>query len=143
MTSSGCNSVRVLSGTVDHSLVSMVTNLLIHFSYNSRGMAYHYAKKRYANYKSLANKVHLENANRDYNTTVKTFKAKYVKSMKTKIRQMRTTKPKEYWKLINSVGKKFENPQVKLDDCYAFFKELNTNKHDVNNDEEIHLNDEQ
>ena len=56
---------------------------------------------------------------------------------------MRTTKPKEYWKLINSVGKKFENPQVKLDDCYAFFKELNTNKHDVNNDEEIHLNDEQ
>ena len=110
---------------------------------NTARRHYHYAKKRYANYKSLANKVHLENASRDYNTTVKTFKAKYVKSMKTKIRQMRTTKPKEYWKLINSVGKKFENPQVKLDDCYAFFKELNTNKHDVNNDEEIHLNDEQ
>ena len=74
---------------------------------------------------------------------MKTFKAKYVKSMKTKIRQVRTTKSKKYWMLINSVGKKFENPQVKLHDCYVFFKELYTTEHDVNNDEEIHLNDEQ
>ncbi|MEW8547673.1 MAG: reverse transcriptase family protein, partial [Candidatus Thiodiazotropha sp.] len=109
---------------------------------NTARRHYHYAKKRYANYKSLANKVHLENASREYSATVKSFKAKYAKSMKTKIRQMRTTNPKDYWKLINSVGKKSENPQVKLDDFFAFYKELNTNRHDVNNDEEIQIDDE-
>ena len=43
------------------------------------------------------------------------------------IRKLRTEKPKDYWKLINSINKKTENIPVEINDMFEYFKTLNKN----------------
>lgn len=50
---------------------------------------------------------------------------KYKRDYRHKIRQMRQTSPKEYWKYKNSINRKNDDPNVNIDAFYEFFKDLN------------------
>jgi hypothetical protein len=53
---------------------------------------------------------------------------KNFKYIKTRIRNLRTTHPKEYWKIINPKNKTKSQTEISLEELYDYFKELNTEK---------------
>ena len=64
--------------------------------------------------------------------------------MKRKIRELRTSNPKEFWKIINSKDRKKKVTNVNLDELFDFFKDLNTDQNDdipdhVLSDEELEM----
>ena len=49
---------------------------------------------------------------------------------------MRTSKPKDYWKLINSIDKKRNESPISMETLFNFFKTLNIN--DIDASQETH-----
>ena len=52
---------------------------------------------------------------------------------------MRTKNPKGYWDYINNLDSKTNHDDLKLNDFYAFFKELNSSIDDVEEPENENL----
>lgn len=67
------------------------------------------------------------NTSKKYKATVKKYYSKHIASLQNKIRKLRTEKPKDYWKLINSINKKTENIPIEINDMFEYFKTLNKN----------------
>lgn len=49
----------------------------------------------------------------------------YNKNMQEKLRNLKSKNPKDFWKIINSLEKSKDNPNIDLDTLYEFFKNLN------------------
>ena len=67
---------------------------------NSR-KKFHRARYNYKLRKTNHNRDKLKNASKEYKTTVKHFYNKFRKHNVNKIRNLRTTNPKKYWKILN------------------------------------------
>lgn len=95
---------------------------------------YHIARKSYTTAKNDDNYESLSNASKTYKNIMKKSILKYKRTFRHKIRNMRQTSPKDYWKYVNSVNKKSVDPNINIDIFYKFFKNLNENDpadHDV------------
>ena len=89
---------------------------------------YHLARKSYSLNKNPENYEYLSNASKQYKRTIKKNISRYKNSFHNKIRGMRQTSPREYWKYVNSANKKHINPNVDIDMFYDFFKNINENE---------------
>lgn len=87
---------------------------------------YYLAKRNNFIQKSETSKRRLISSCKKYKVTVRKYHTIYMKNLQTKIRQMRTEKPKQYWKLINSIEKNRDEIPVTIDCFYNYYKELNT-----------------
>ena len=50
---------------------------------------------------------------------------KHNKATKTKLRNLKSKNPKEYWKIISSIDNKKLDSNIELDSLYSFFRDLN------------------
>ena len=89
---------------------------------------YHLARKSYSLNKNPENYEYLSNASKVYTRAIKKNISRYKKAFHHKIRGMRQTSPREYWKYVNSVNKNHLNPIVDIDMFYDFFKTINENE---------------
>jgi predicted peroxiredoxin len=86
---------------------------------------YHVARKLYNKNKTSTNKLLLKNVSKQYKNCIsKSFKI-YKNERLMRIRNLKSDKPKEYWKIINSINKSQPESQAALTDLYAFFKTVN------------------
>ena len=91
---------------------------------------YHRAKKSYSLLKNDVNYTNLKRANKQYKTAIKKSNLKYKREFRNKIRQMRTSSPKDYWNYVNSINKKTAQPDINIQVLTDFFKNLNENNSD-------------
>jgi hypothetical protein len=90
---------------------------------------YHNARKIYNKYKTENNKQLLKEISKEYKQTLNTTFNKYRSNNVQKLRTMKTSNPKEYWKAINKLNNKSNNDdEAKLNDFYIFFKNINSNE---------------
>ena len=108
---------------------------------------YHKARRRYNINKSEHNKQILKQTSKYYKSTMN-LSIKQFKSLRIqKLRNIRSTNPREYWKILNSSNPKSEC-QAPLQDLYEYFKNVNgcqestqhNNASNVKNKENAHLN---
>ena len=59
--------------------------------------------------------------------------------MQDKLRNLKSTNPKNYWKIINSLNKKKDNDKIDIETLHEFFvKNLNEQSHE--DDADVHIN---
>lgn len=109
---------------------------------------YHLAQKINQNNPSPINKQNLKDASRSYKRTMNYHLNKFNNSIQEKLRKLKSNSPKEYWKVINSLERKNEDDKISIDILYNFFKDINENEHnneqqandiniDITDDDEI------
>ena len=86
---------------------------------------YQTARKNNNIQNSIVSKRIMINTSKKYKATVKKYYSKHIAALQNKIRKLRTEKPKDYLKLINSINKKTENISVEINDMFEYFKTLN------------------
>ena len=59
------------------------------------------------------------------------YRKLHLQKLQNSIRKMRTSKPKDYWKLINSIDKKRDESPISMESLFNFFKTLNINDIEV------------
>ena len=93
--------------------------------------SYHIARKLYNKYKTTYYKEKLKSISKTYKQVL----AKTVRSHKNstilKLKNLKSAKPREFWKIINSIN---DNKQCKcpLEDLYEHFKRINTENENEN-----------
>ena len=63
--------------------------------------------------------------------------------MQDKLRKLKSTNPKDYWKIINSLNKNKDNDIIDIETLYEFFKNLNEQSPDVEDDLNIDITDDE
>ena len=70
-----------------------------------------------------------------YKKFIKKTKNKYYKELSSKLRNLKSINPKEYWKIINNANNKAKNKcPIDTDTLFNHFKNLGNNKNDATND---------
>ena len=101
---------------------------------------YHLAKKRHNKNPTHSNKSILIEASKTYKKKMNFYISKHKKATQQKLRKMKNKNPKDYWKILNSLDNKPENADIKLEDLYSFFKDLNYDPNNgTENTEDIQL----
>ena len=93
------------------------------FGYNcqSARRKYHIAKKN--NIKpSETNKTYLQTASNTYKSTMNKCINKHNKQMQQKLRNLKHKNHKEFWKIINNIERKGDDPDISIDTLYEYFK---------------------
>ena len=86
---------------------------------------YHNARKLYNKHKTLYFKNALKTVSKEYKSTISKAVKNFKKQRVDKLRNLKTLKPRDYWKIINSVDK-HSSSLPPLNELHAFFKELNS-----------------
>ena len=92
------------------------------------------ARKRYQLHKTDENKRTLIKASKDYKQIMNIHINKHKRNQQTKLRKMNKKSPKEYWKYLNSLNKREQPKTPSLESFLDFFKELNSNKVESENE---------
>ena len=100
---------------------------------------YHIARKINNTYPSINNKSNLKEASKNYKRTMNFHINKYNQNMQNKLRKLKSTNPKDYWKIMNSINKNKDNDSIDIETLYNFFKNLNEQGHDANDDVNINI----
>ncbi|MCW4346540.1 MAG: reverse transcriptase domain-containing protein [Candidatus Thiodiazotropha endolucinida] len=85
---------------------------------------WHRAKYLYKFNKSNANKESLKNASNAYKNTMKQNYTKFKRYNIKKLRGLKNSNPKIYWKIIN--GKKQESVKATVENLFDYFKKVNS-----------------
>ena len=64
---------------------------------------------------------------------------KHNQNTQDKLRNLKSTNSKDYWKIINSLNKSKDNDKIDIETLYEFFKNLNEQSHDVEDDFNINI----
>ena len=91
-----------------------------HNCHNAR-RNYHIARKINNVNPSETNKKNLKTASKNYKQTMNFHINQYNKNMQEKLRNLKSKNPKDFWKIINSLEKSKDNPNIDLDTLYEFF----------------------
>ena len=92
---------------------------------NARNI-YHNARKMYNKAKTQFYKNRLKIVSKEYKNIISKSVKNFKKSRVEKLRNLRHTNAKEYWKIINSAEQK-DVRSPPLNDLYTYFKNLNSN----------------
>ena len=93
------------------------------------------ARKRYQLNKTNENEAAMHSKSKSYKQTMNKFINQYKKKQQAQLRNLHKKSPKEYWKYLNSLNKNTSQPNTPpLDSFYEFFKHLNSNDLDPNDD---------
>jgi len=85
---------------------------------------YNKIRKAYNKYKTNTYKVMLKAISKEYKCTLRKSRVNYNQTRITKLRNLRTSNPKEYWKILNS-ERKTKETNASLQSFYDHFKHLN------------------
>ena len=85
---------------------------------------YHLHKKMHNRHKTLENKAYLAEMSKAYKKTIDTCVREYRSALTNKLTNLRSTNPKDCWKILNS-GNKDKKCAVDIEDMYNFMKEVN------------------
>ena len=89
---------------------------------------YKSAKNRYKHTKTTADLVSMRNSSRVYKRCIRRSVVKHRRTEANRIRNLKTTNPKEYWKILNGNKSKTE-----VDDLMEHFKNLNKDNNEPDN----------
>ena len=93
---------------------------------------YKSAKNRYKHTKTTADLVSMRNSSRVYKRCIRRSVVKHRRTEANRIRNLKTTDPKEYWKILNG-NKSKADVKVSLDDLMEHFKNLNKDNNEPDN----------
>ena len=97
---------------------------------------YHKTRKAYNKYKTQELKGLLKSISKEYKSTLRRAHNKFKTQNIEKLKSLKSKDPKLYWKQINLNEKKSE-PSAKLHDLYQFFKNLNENNPNIDQENDI------
>ena len=100
---------------------------------------YHIARKINNINPSGNNKAKLKEASKNYKRTMNFYINKFNQSMQDKLRNLKSTKPKDYWKNLNSLNKNKDNDKIDIETLHEFFKNLNEQGHETDDDVNINI----
>lgn len=102
---------------------------------------YNAARKQFQQSKLDDDKINLQIKSKLYKSTMNKYIRQHRKQTETKLRNMQQNDPKAYWKILNSLKKKGNTSNVKLDDLYTFFKDVNAKQHENSDDDLNYITD--
>ena len=73
----------------------------------------------------MQDKTYLTSLSKEYKRTMDKFISQYRKKNESKLRKMQSSKPKEYWKLLNSLNTRSNKNTPNLEEFVEHFKNLN------------------
>ena len=85
---------------------------------------YHVARKLYNKNKTEINRLRLKQVSKEYKSTLFKNQKQYKNVNINKLRNLKTSNPREYWRILNSEQTK-QKTEACLDDLYNFFKNIN------------------
>ena len=96
------------------------------FNFNCRKARnmYHVARKLYNKNKTEINRLRLKQVNKEYKSTLFKNQKQYKNVNINKLRNLKTSNPREYWRILNSEQAK-QKTEACLNDLYNFFKNIN------------------
>ena len=101
---------------------------------------YNRVRKKYNRNKTQQNKVNLNNASKHYKQTLNKFIRKHKMQSENKLRQMHAKKPKDYWKVLNSLKKQKNTVSPSASDFLDYYKDLcSTDIRDNDDDNDINF----
>lgn len=98
----------------------------------SRNM-YHKTRRLYNKYKTEYYKNILKIVSKKYKKTLTINNRSFINEKSNQLRSLKNQNPREYWKIINS-HKHSSGPQATLEHFYQFFKSMNDNPMEENQD---------
>ena len=90
---------------------------------------YHYARKKYKRFRNNYNRSRLLDASRKNKSTLNFYISRQKQSNANKLRDIHSSKPKDYRRYLNSLKTKSNVDTPPLEDLYAFFKNINSSSH--------------
>ena len=99
---------------------------------------YHIARKINNINPTNNNKSKLKETSKNYKRTMNFCINKFNHNMQDKLRNLKSKNPKDYWKFINSLSKKKDNDKIDIEILHEFFKNLNEQSHEA--DDDVHIN---
>ncbi|MEW8546068.1 MAG: reverse transcriptase family protein [Candidatus Thiodiazotropha sp.] len=93
---------------------------------------YNIARKINRQNPSKTNKINLKQASKIYKCTMNIYINKFDRETQDKLRNLKSKSPKDFWKIINSVDRNNDNPDINIETLFDFFKTLNENKDNDN-----------
>ena len=87
--------------------------------------AYHYARKAYQLNRCEVNKLKLRKISKEYKQTINKYVRKHKFSTENKLRKMSSTKPKDYWKLLNSINKTKQDKSPSIENFFDHYEKTN------------------
>ena len=103
--------------------------------------SYHKIRKLYNKYKSSYYKNILKQVSKDYKNKMASNYRRYKSANISKLRNMRTIKPRDFWRIINSIDKT-KDKTAPLHNLYEYFKNINGGNIDddtLENDQFIYM----
>lgn len=98
---------------------------------------YHHVRKQYNKYKTTYFKNRLKTVSKQYKGAISKNMNIFKNERINKLRNLKDAKPRDFWKIINSVDKK-ESSTAPLHELYDYFKTLNEDGY--NDDSDLHTN---
>lgn len=96
---------------------------------------YHNTRKLYNKYKTTRYKNLLGNVSKEYKNTISRNVKRYKNEKIKKLKTLKNAKPRDFWKIINSINEKAKDT-ASLDDLFTYFKNINAN-HTFDENEDI------
>lgn len=100
--------------------------------FQARNM-YHKSRQLYNKYKTEYYKNILKIVSKKYKKTLSTNNRRFIAEKNNQLRSLKNQNPREYWKIINS-HKQSSGPQASLENFYQFFKSMNEDSEEANQD---------
>ena len=87
---------------------------------------YYRARKRYNKFKTVRNRTQLIECSRKYKRTMNFFINQQKQNNASRLRDMQSKRPKDYWRYLNSLSKKNTLKTPPLQEFYDYFKDINS-----------------
>ncbi|MES9879996.1 MAG: reverse transcriptase family protein, partial [Sedimenticola sp.] len=107
---------------------------------NNTRTEYLHSKNVFKSNPSETNKQRLKTTSKKYKKTLNKHISKHKQKAQTKIRELHSNKPKEFWKILNNIDKKKTDDKISLDTLYEYFKEMNANDNPPDNEQNFNIN---
>ena len=85
------------------------------------------ARKKYNKIKNVENKTNMLSAGKAYRKTVNKYFNKHRRKFQNNIRHMHSKRPRDFWKLLNSIGNQNKTTDIDLNVLYTYFENVNSN----------------
>jgi len=87
--------------------------------------AYHRNRRKYNHAKNESNKAEMLGSAKQYKRVMRENVVKFKRKVRTHIRNLRTSSPRDYWRYINSINDKKKSSNADINVVFDFFKQLN------------------
>ncbi|MES9882143.1 MAG: reverse transcriptase family protein [Sedimenticola sp.] len=97
---------------------------------NNSRKKYLHSKNVYKINPSSQNKILLKTTSKQYKRTLNKHISRHKKKTQTKLSELHTNKPKDFWKILNRMDKPKLDENITIDNLYDYFKEINSNENE-------------